>query len=103
MYECSVLPKAQREHIAHASRYESKQEGLGYRYLQDYGATLSRIRRMPEAFRIVLEPDCRIVSLETFPYRILYHFDTANKEVLVLAVGHKHSRPNYWSERAASF
>ncbi len=88
---------AETEHLEAISFYESQQKGLGGNYLNDFEQTLNSIISSPLRFRVLRSPDIRSVSLDKFPYKILFRI--AIDEIQILAVAHKRRRPDYWLVR----
>lgn len=46
-----------------------------------------------------IEGGVRRCLVRRFPYRIVYHHDESNAELLILAVMHLHREPYYWVHR----
>jgi len=76
--------------------FETKQEGLGVRFLSTIEAAVAQIREHPEASPLIIQ-DIRRKVLRTFPYSILYSikFD----RIRILAVANQRRRPFYWRGR----
>jgi toxin ParE1/3/4 len=89
-------PYADAEIIAAAEWYDKQQPGLGARFLDEVDAGLSRIRRAPEAFGVVVR-NVRQHILHRFPFGIVYRVDP--DRIYVLAVMHLHRKPMYWRNR----
>ena len=53
------LPAAEAEHLEQVAYYESKQTGLGARYLAEVNAALEYIAEAPHRFRVVRRPALR--------------------------------------------
>jgi hypothetical protein len=90
-------PAAGAEHLGHVAYYETHRTGLGGAYLAEFEAALALICEGPQRFAVVVPPDIRRLHLRRFP--ILVIFQERSGEVLILAVGHKRRRPDYWSVR----
>jgi plasmid stabilization system protein ParE len=69
--------------------YETKQVGLGKRFLNDFEKALSRITSNPYIFR--LENNYRNALLDLFPYKVI--FKMSNEEIIILAVFNTHQNP----------
>jgi toxin ParE1/3/4 len=67
----SYHSRARQELTNAASWYQHERTGLGQKFLDDYKATLVRILAHPEAHAVVWGT-CRLASLKTFPYGIVY-------------------------------
>ena len=89
-------PDADAEVIAAAQWYDERQPGLGGRFLDEVEAGLSRIRRAPEAFGVIVR-NVRQHILHRFPFGIVYRVD--NDHIYVIAVIHLHRKPFYWRNR----
>ena len=75
--------------------YENELPGLGRRFLNEVLLAFSRIADFPDAYPLLTAKNRRCL-LAKFPYGILYHYDSLADEVLVLAIGHLHRKPDYW-------
>lgn len=82
-------------HIA-AEYYESRQAGLGARFLDMVDETLERITRDPLAWSPADE-DVRRCLMRVFPFGILYTIEP--ELILILAVAHLAREPGYWVPR----
>ena len=91
-----LLPEAEEELEAAASRYESQQPGLGTALLAAIADTIERISELPFAARVV-RGDLRRKTVRRFPYYILYR--VKNEDILVVAIAHRRRRPGYWRRR----
>ena len=89
-------PEADQELEAAALWYEQRQPGLGDDFLDDFTATLRRIEKEPERWRI-LRGENRKLNFDRFPYAIVYSASTDT--LFVKAVMHLHRRPFYWQDR----
>jgi plasmid stabilization system protein ParE len=76
--------------------YESQAPGLGDAFLIEVLSAADRIERFPAAWHPLGE-GVRRCRLSRFPYGLIYTVD--NGDILVLAVGHMHRRPNHWRDR----
>lgn len=90
-------PKARVEHLEHVAYYESRQQGLGARYLAAFNAAMVKVCASPHRYKIEFPPTIRRYRLPGFPYNILYRQSGADVEMLVVA-SHRR-RPDYWSDR----
>jgi len=69
--------------------YESKQFGLGKRFLNDFENTLIQIQSNPYIFQ--LENNYRNALLDIFPYLVIFEIDY--QEIIILAVFNTHQNP----------
>lgn len=88
------LPPAEAEHLKQVVYYESRQPGLGRRYLEEVEATLNYLCEAPHRFRIVRPPDIRRLDLKVFPFAIIFRIH--GETILVAAIAHHRMRPDYW-------
>jgi toxin ParE1/3/4 len=89
-------PEAESEMVDAAMWYESRQEGLGKRFLTFVQDALNRIELNPEMYPIV-EGDVRRCLTRIFPYGVLFRIKP--DFVAVMAVMHLHRDPDYWKTR----
>jgi hypothetical protein len=90
-------PKARVEHLEHVAYYESRQKGLGARYLAAFNAAMTKVCASPHRYKIEFLPDIRRYRVPGFPFNILYRQEDKDVEVLVVA-SHRR-RPDYWIDR----
>ena len=76
--------------------YESRQAGLGARFLDMIDEALERITQDPLAWSPIDE-DVRRCLVRVFPFGILYTIES--ECILVLAVTHLAREPGYWATR----
>ena len=79
--------------------YEIEQLGLGERFRNEVLASISRIVVFPAAYQ-TLGNRTRRCLLARFPYGIIYHHNSSNDEILVVAIAHLHRQPDYWVSRS---
>lgn len=92
-----VVRKAAESDIRDAYLYyESCRQGLGKEFMLSLDAAMARIARSPVQFRAVYK-DVRRLSLQRFPYGVLFLFD--EEKVIVLAVMHARRDPGQWQLR----
>jgi plasmid stabilization system protein ParE len=76
--------------IAEAARwYESRQEELGGRFLDEVDAAIARIAEAPERWPLLPGAEskrARYVSVSGFPYVVIYRYDY--EAVVVVSVSH---------------
>jgi hypothetical protein len=96
------LEEASQELAEAALWYESKEPGLGERFLAEVESTLVRIEGRPGiGARWELEgppglPEVRRLPLRRFPFLVVY---AAVPGLMVVAVAHGRRRPGYWTSR----
>lgn len=94
----TFLKIAQTEFDDAIAYYESEQPGLGARFRSEVSRSVKRIIDFPNAYQS-FGPRTRRCLISRFPYGIVYRYDSASSEVLVVAVAHLHRRPDYWVAR----
>jgi plasmid stabilization system protein ParE len=90
-------PGAEAEHLDQVAWYESRQVGLGARYLAEVGRTLRSIEESPGRFPQHDAAAVRRAPVATFPFTII--FRVTGDGIEVLAVSHHRRRPGYWVSR----
>lgn len=88
---------ARIEHLEHVAYYESRQPGLGARYLAAFDSAMDVVCEAPTRYKVEAQPDICRFRIPGFPYNIVYRQVDAGIEVLVVAP-HKR-RPGYWLGR----
>ena len=78
--------------------YESIQDGLGYRFLDELILSKLRIVKFPNSYARIGEYSRRCL-IQKFPYSLIYEFSETKKDILIVAVSHLHRRPDYWADR----
>ena len=64
-------PAARVEHLEHVAYYESRQSGLGARYLAAFDAAMVKVCEAPHRYKVEFPPDIRRYRVPGFPYNIL--------------------------------
>jgi plasmid stabilization system protein ParE len=77
---------------------EQNVEGLHRQFIEATSKVLKRLEINPQSNAIV-HNNVRQALLKKFPYKILYTFDNAIVEVLVIAVIHQKRDPKIWKGR----
>jgi hypothetical protein len=91
------VPAAEAEHLQQVEYYESRQPGLGARYLAEVTAALEYICASPQRFPVVRAPSLRRLVLRRFPFSIVFReFDGT---VQIVAVAPHRRAPGYWARR----
>ena len=88
---------ARVEHLEHVAYYESRQPGLGARYLAAFDAAMLKVCEAPDRHKVEFPPDIRRYRLPGFPYNVVYRLSGQDVEVLVVAPHRR--RPGYWLGR----
>jgi plasmid stabilization system protein ParE len=90
------LPEASVELSEAAEYYESKQEGLGWKFRSEVLEICRLIVQHPLLWR-ELAGGYRRVNCPVFPYSIVYFI--RGDLIVIAAVAHGHRRPEYWKDR----
>jgi len=94
---------AKEELRAAAAWYDLQRDGLGLELLAEVDSGVQRIRRAPLQFprleTVPEEPHVRRLSLDRFPFALIY--EESDEEIRILAVAHASRRPGYWKSRDA--
>jgi plasmid stabilization system protein ParE len=91
-----VRPEAQADIRKAARWYETREAGLGLRFVGEVRESLRRIADSPLRFPIV-DQDVRRALLHKFPYSI--YFVNEPEAAAIIAVLHQHRRPASWKSR----
>lgn len=90
-------PQARVELLEQIAYYESRQKGLGARFLAAFDLSMAKVCEAPHRYKVEYPPGIRRYRIIGFPYNILYRLVGAEVEVLVVA-SHRR-RPDYWRNR----
>jgi plasmid stabilization system protein ParE len=90
-------PAAETEFLESVGFYESRVQGLGTAFIDEFEASIGLVVESPQRWKVEREPDIRCVSLRRFPFSIIYREKSST--VQVLAVAHNRRRPLYWLGR----
>lgn len=91
-----VRPEAQTDIREAAQWYESRESGLGPRFVDRIRNTLQQVADHPLRFPIVGE-GIRRALLQKFPYSV--YFINEPDGIAIIAVLHQHKRPDAWQAR----
>ena len=94
--EIRFLEIAQSELDGAVEYYNSESPGLGDQFLLEVLNAIERIKRFPEAWH-PFSKNTRRCQTRRFPYGIIYQILEA--EILILAIGNLHRKPDYWHNR----
>ena len=92
-------PAAEAEHLEQIAFYESRERGLGGRYLDHFRQAIRNVCESPARFPVEQLPDIRRARVQAFPFTILYR--EQGDGIQVLAVAHYRRRPRYWLGRVS--
>ena len=91
-------PEAEKEFIRAIEYYEEQERELGLDFSIQVYESIQRVITNPITWTKV-SPNIRRVLLPRFPFGILYHFDSRNDQVFIVAVMHLRREPDYWRDR----
>lgn len=89
-------PEASLELVEASHFYDSRQEGLGDRFLDALDEALEAIQEDP----LIWKPDRRgrrKYLVWRFPYQLVYRIERSR--IFILAVAHGSRKPGYWKHR----
>ncbi|MCP4642512.1 MAG: type II toxin-antitoxin system RelE/ParE family toxin [bacterium] len=89
-------PDAEAEMNDAASWYESRQPGLGKRFLTSVQDAVNRVQASPELYPVI-EGNVRRCLTKVFPFGVL--FLARSDCIIVIAVMHLRREPGYWQSR----
>ena len=87
MYKAILSPLAKDDVHEAAAWYNSKQKGLGKRFVQAIRDKVQYIKQNPKASPVRYD-DVRTAVLDVFPFMIHYTIEEQNKTVIITAVFH---------------
>lgn len=92
----TYLPDAAQELQNAALYYQHQQAGLGEAFLSEVEKAEYLLQTAPKAWT-KLDKNIRRISLQRFPYHLIYTLKPEN--IIVLAVSHHRRHPDYWRSR----
>ena len=92
-----VRPLAESDVYDAATWYESRQAGLGLRFLDAVDHVFKRMHTAPLQFPSISSA-VRRALLQTFPFAVYFH--VTDEAVVILAVLHLHRDPRVWRTRS---
>lgn len=98
MFKAVLLPLAKQDIEKSAKWYNSRQEGLGNRFVNEVYSKVSFICENPEASAVRYD-NVHCAVMETFPFMIHYFIDNPTKKIVIAAVFHTSLNPERWKKR----
>jgi len=98
MYKAVILPLAKEDILEATLWYNSKQKGLGKRFINELRSKILLIKQYPNIAPVRYE-NVRTAVLNVFPYMIHYRINHDKKEIIVAAVFHTSLNPERWKKR----
>jgi plasmid stabilization system protein ParE len=91
-------PEAQEEFLQSIKYYERKALGLGTEFSDEIRTTLALLQSFPEIGQPFEESE-RKISLNRFPFSLIYNYNEGENHIEIYAVKHYSRRPGYWISR----
>lgn len=98
MFKVVILSPSKEDISKAACWYNSKQKGLGKRFIAQIRSKVLFIQENPEAVAILYD-ETRCAVLKTFPFIIHYIIGSSQKKVIISAVFHTSLNPEKWNKR----
>ncbi|HEU4506958.1 MAG TPA: type II toxin-antitoxin system RelE/ParE family toxin [Pyrinomonadaceae bacterium] len=93
-------PDAEDDVIEIAAWYESRAQGLGHRFVEEFLAVLDQLALNPVVHcRRHPRKNIRWRYPKSFPYRVIYEVDERERIVIVAAVLHAARHDREWKRR----
>ncbi|MFN8256254.1 MAG: type II toxin-antitoxin system RelE/ParE family toxin [Bacteroidales bacterium] len=96
-YEIIISPEAEQELNISKEFYESKQAGLGKRFVKEVDNTINRIIENPVQFPKIKQKQVRKANVNRFPFGI--YFAVKDSIINILAVFHFSRNPKKIKKR----
>jgi plasmid stabilization system protein ParE len=93
-YEIEVKETADKDLVNAVKHYESKQEGLGERFLNCWEQTLEVLKQAPQSYQ-KKHKNFRQILIKPFPYHIIYEIEGTSIVVYKVPYGGRHPRKRY--------
>jgi plasmid stabilization system protein ParE len=98
MHKAQILPLATKDIQEAANWYNSRQYGLGRKFINQVKRTIHFIRENPEAIAIRYD-NIRTVVIDTSPYMVHYLIDESATSIIIVAVFHTSQDPRLWKKQ----
>lgn len=93
-YKLDVKETADKDVVKAVRHYESKQEGLGVRFLNSWEQTLELLKHDPNIYQKKYK-NFRQILIKPFPYHIIYEVEQSTIVVYKVPYGGRHPRKRY--------
>lgn len=94
-------PAALQELHEAAFWYDEREAGLGNDFLDAIDGAIKQIVEWPNSAPVLTNgtrtPTIRHLSVEVFPYRVVYF--VTDRDIVIVAYAHERREPNYWHRR----
>jgi plasmid stabilization system protein ParE len=78
--------------------YQSLRSGLGHEFIDEFRHAVERMLEHPNAWQ-PLDETYRRCRLHRFPYGVVYRYDAATEDIVIVAVMHLSRQPGWWRNR----
>lgn len=95
IYKPVITSIASKDIRDNAQWYNIKQKGLGKRFTKTIRNKIKFACTNPYMYAVRYK-DIRAISLQKFPFLILYYIKKTYKEIVVIAVFNTNKDPNVW-------
>ena len=89
-----LLPGAEDDLDEAFRYYESRQRGLGDKFLDEFRHAVDRVIQFPHGWHS-MDKTYRRCQLHRFPYGIIYRVDQADLDIVITAVMQLNRRPHF--------
>lgn len=93
VYTSALSTKAQKEILVSWNWYEDRLEGLGDRFVNEVKDAILKIVNNPNRYPIKYK-SYRQISVNTFPFLIIYRINERRKIVRIVSVFHTSKHPD---------
>jgi plasmid stabilization system protein ParE len=93
VFEVQLLSDAEKELSDAFDWYQEQKLGLGIRFYNEVDYYLNLLEKNPYLFPVKYTQEIRAVSLNKFPYLIIYWIDDLDLKVMVLSIFHTSRHP----------
>jgi len=98
MFQVVILPLAKKDIHEAAQWYQTKQPGLGKKFVGEVRSKVSFIERNPMACAKKYD-NVRTAVLNSFPFLVHYTIDEIKNAIVISAVLHTSRNPKIWEKR----
>jgi plasmid stabilization system protein ParE len=95
MYRLIILPLAKKDVKEAADWYNSKQAGLGKRFVSNVRRKINIVKNNPFIYATRYD-DVKTAVLDVFPFMIHYTIDEIEEIIIISAILHTSRNPDIW-------
>ena len=92
-YSCQLHHLVQKDYDEACEWYESREPGLGERFVKEIRHTINEITLHPETFGSRTKKNLREAKVGFFPYVIVYKVDKRSQVIFVVSIHHTRKNP----------